>query len=116
MCRTTQARSSSSFAADRVSPQKLHSMTRMAASSSLGAQATAARTCDTACVAWVEREDGVRLYWEERGEGPSVLVMHGYIQHPEVLGRVMDELATDHRIVRFDIRGAGQSTRTGPYD
>src|SRR5207248_3503634 len=28
----------------------------------------------------------------------------------------VDELATDHRVVRYDGRGAGRSTHSGPFD
>jgi pimeloyl-ACP methyl ester carboxylesterase len=67
-------------------------------------------------VAWVERDNGVRLWWEERGQGPGVLLGHSYIQHPEVLQGLADALSAEHRLVRYDARGSGQSTRTGPYD
>jgi pimeloyl-ACP methyl ester carboxylesterase len=65
---------------------------------------------------FVEREDGIRLWWEERGAGPGLMIIHSYIQHPEVLGGLFDELAADHRLIRYDARGAGESTREGPYD
>jgi pimeloyl-ACP methyl ester carboxylesterase len=67
-------------------------------------------------VTWVEREDGAELWWEERGEGPGLLVVHSYIQHPLVLGALMDDLAADHRVVRYDARGAGRSAHVGPYN
>jgi pimeloyl-ACP methyl ester carboxylesterase len=67
-------------------------------------------------VAWVERDGGVRLYWEARGDGPGVLVAHSYIQHPDVFGGLLDELATDHRVIRYDARGCGRSSPEGPYD
>ena len=65
---------------------------------------------------FVDREDGVRLFWEELGEGPTVLVAHSYIQHRDVLEGLLGELAKDHRTIRYDVRGAGESTRQGPYD
>jgi pimeloyl-ACP methyl ester carboxylesterase len=64
----------------------------------------------------VEREDGTTLFWEESGEGPGLLVLHSYIQHPAVLDGLISELRRDHRVIRYDARGSGQSTRTGPYD
>jgi pimeloyl-ACP methyl ester carboxylesterase len=67
-------------------------------------------------VPFVERDDGVRLYWEESGEGPGLLIAHSYIQHPEVLEGLLAELRSGHRLVRYDARGAGESTRRGPYD
>jgi len=64
----------------------------------------------------VERERGVSLFWQEWGEGPGVLVAHSYIQHPQALDGLLAELQAGHRMVRYDARGAGQSTRQGPYD
>lgn len=65
---------------------------------------------------FVEREGGVTLFWQEWGEGPGLLVIHSYIQHPTVLEGLLAELQEGHRIVRYDARGAGESTRQGPYD
>lgn len=67
-------------------------------------------------VPFVEREDGVRLHWQESGEGPGLLIAHSYIQHPEVLEGLLAELRSGHRMLRYDARGAGESTRQGPYD
>jgi pimeloyl-ACP methyl ester carboxylesterase len=67
-------------------------------------------------VPFVEREGGVTLFWQEWGEGPGLLVIHSYIQHPTVLEGLLAELQEGHRTVRYDARGAGESTRTGPYD
>jgi len=64
----------------------------------------------------VEREDGVRLVWEESGEGPGLLVARSYIQDPTVLRGLLSELRNGHRTIRYDARGAGESTRRGPYD
>jgi pimeloyl-ACP methyl ester carboxylesterase len=67
-------------------------------------------------VPFVEREDGVRLFWEDWGEGPGLLVVHSYIQHPGVLEGLLAELQEGHRTIRYDARGAGESTRQGPFD
>jgi pimeloyl-ACP methyl ester carboxylesterase len=67
-------------------------------------------------VPFVEREDGVSLFWQEWGEGPGLLVAHSYIQHPTVLEGLLAELQSGHRTIRYDARGAGESTRKGPYD
>ena len=65
---------------------------------------------------FTERPDGTRLHWWEEGEGPGLLVVASYIQHPRVLEGLLAELRADHRIVRYDVRGAGESTRQGPFD
>jgi len=64
----------------------------------------------------VARPDGVELHWEERGSGPTVVLGHQCISYPEVYEDLRDELATDHRVVNYHLRGCGLSTRTGPYD
>jgi pimeloyl-ACP methyl ester carboxylesterase len=64
----------------------------------------------------VERDDGVEIHWEGRGRGPAVvLVPHSFV-HPSVFAPITEELAPDHRVVRYDARGTGDSTRRGPYD
>ena len=64
---------------------------------------------------FVDRDDGVRIFWEESGEGPALVVIHSYIQHPKVMEGLMAELGEGHRVIRFDPRGAGESTRGCPY-
>lgn len=65
---------------------------------------------------WVERPDGVRLAVQERGDGPAILVMHSFVQHPDVYAGLHDELARDHRVISYHARGTGESTKAGPYD
>jgi pimeloyl-ACP methyl ester carboxylesterase len=60
--------------------------------------------------------DGVELHWEERGEGPLVVVCPPCISVPGAYDGVVGELVSDHRVVTYDTRGTGESTRTGPYD
>jgi pimeloyl-ACP methyl ester carboxylesterase len=67
-------------------------------------------------VPFVERDDGVRLFWDDRGEGPGLLIAYSYIQHPAVLKGLLAELQEGHRTISYDARGAGESTRQGPYD
>jgi pimeloyl-ACP methyl ester carboxylesterase len=60
--------------------------------------------------------DGAFLYWEERGAGPAVVMATQFFGYPEVFSGVISDLARDHRVVTYDIRGAGRSTAEGPYD
>lgn len=65
----------------------------------------------------LEREEGgVSLHWEERGEGPLVVVACHWSGYPPVFEPLIDELVGDHRIVTYDARGTGRSTRRGPHD
>ena len=64
----------------------------------------------------VERPDGAEIHWTERGSGP-LLVLAPYTNfHPSVYDPVAAELVADHRVVRYDDRGTGESSRRGPHD
>jgi pimeloyl-ACP methyl ester carboxylesterase len=64
----------------------------------------------------VERPDGVELHWEQQGRGPLVLIAHQILwSFPGVYERLIGDLASDHRVVTYDARGCGASTRRGPY-
>lgn len=67
-------------------------------------------------MARLERPDGVELHWEERGEGPLVVLVPYWSGHPGVYEGLLSDLARDHRVVTWDARGTGESTRAGPYD
>ena len=64
----------------------------------------------------VEREDGVELYWRRTGEGPTVIIGDNLFSIPDALDGLEAELASDHTVVRYHPRGAGRSTRAGPFD
>jgi pimeloyl-ACP methyl ester carboxylesterase len=60
--------------------------------------------------------EGVELHWEADGEGPTVLFVPFWSGYPGSFGALQRELAPDHRILTYDSRGTGESTRTGPQD
>jgi len=64
----------------------------------------------------VTAPDGVKLYWQERGSGPVVLLAPYWSMHLSVFDPIEAVLAADFRVVRYDERGTGQSERTGPFD
>ena len=64
----------------------------------------------------VEREDGVELYWRTAGEGPPVIICDNLFSIPDALAALETDLVRDHTVVRYDPRGSGRSTRTGPFD
>jgi pimeloyl-ACP methyl ester carboxylesterase len=65
----------------------------------------------------VERPDGVEIHWEAQGEGPLVVIAHQIVwSYPKVYVDLIDDLGRDHRVVLYDPRGCGQSSRRGPYD
>jgi pimeloyl-ACP methyl ester carboxylesterase len=64
----------------------------------------------------LKRPDGVEIEWRERGDGPPVVVTCACFAHPAIFEELYAELARDHRVITYDPRGAGESTRSGPYD
>jgi 3-oxoadipate enol-lactonase len=62
--------------------------------------------------------NGTTLHWELRGERGSLLVLtHGLGGDLEFWTPHVDALAAHHRVLRWDLRGAGGSAAPpGPYD
>ncbi|MQY04876.1 SDR family oxidoreductase [Actinomadura macrotermitis] len=57
------------------------------------------------------RGDGVDLAVHERGSGPAVLLVHGYPDTHAVWDGVAARLAERFRVITYDVRGAGASSR-----
>jgi pimeloyl-ACP methyl ester carboxylesterase len=53
--------------------------------------------------------DGVRLYFEDHGRGPAVLLSHGYSATSAMWAPQVAALSPRHRVVTWDLRGHGQS-------
>jgi pimeloyl-ACP methyl ester carboxylesterase len=64
----------------------------------------------------IARQGGVEIHWEARGEGPVVVVVPHWSGVPEVFDPLIGALGDDLRVARYDARGTGESTRTGPHD
>ncbi len=58
---------------------------------------------------FVEREDGARIYYSVQGEGPAMLLIHGYPLNGGLFRDNVSELAANHQVVVPDLRGFGQS-------
>jgi pimeloyl-ACP methyl ester carboxylesterase len=57
------------------------------------------------------------IHWEARGSGPTVLIVHQVLwSYPQVYSELIGDLLRDHRVVTYDPRGCGASSREGPYD
>jgi pimeloyl-ACP methyl ester carboxylesterase len=67
-------------------------------------------------MAALNRPGGVDIHWDERGEGPLVVFSMQFFGYPLVFEALIRDLAADHRVVLYDARGTGASTRRGPYD
>ena len=61
------------------------------------------------------RVNGVRLYYEERGQGDPILCIHGTSSSAMVWRpTAIDELATLGRVICYDRRGCTRSERPAP--
>ncbi len=59
---------------------------------------------------------GVRIYWEEHGSGPVILLVMGLSFTLDMWFRIAPQLASHHRVILFDNRGVGRSdVPRGPY-
>lgn len=52
---------------------------------------------------------GARLAWDDQGEGPPVALVHAGIADRRMWGPVLPALTEGHRVVRYDLRGFGDS-------
>jgi 3-oxoadipate enol-lactonase len=59
---------------------------------------------------------GTKIYWDERGQGETVLLIMGLGWHSNMWHRTRPALAANYRTVVLDNRGAGRSdVPPGPY-
>ena len=68
-------------------------------------------------MAFLDR-DGVRIYFEEHGEGPAVLLTHGYGASARMWRGQMEALCDRYRVIAWDMRGHDRSDYPddpGPY-
>lgn len=55
--------------------------------------------------------NGARLAWQQLGEGPDLLLVHGLATNRAFWFGAATELARTHRVTLFDLRGHGYSSR-----
>lgn len=60
--------------------------------------------------------DGTELHVESLGEGPTVVLAHGFCQDVAMWHYTIKDLATDHRVVAYGHRGHGLSGRAPTDD
>ncbi|MGW4526887.1 alpha/beta fold hydrolase [Amycolatopsis sp. NPDC004378] len=60
--------------------------------------------------------DGVRIHCAVGGDGPPLLLLHGYPQTHLIWHHVAPKLAADHTVVLADLRGYGDSDKPAPGD
>src|SRR5687768_12356949 len=60
--------------------------------------------------------NGTRLYYETRGRGPAVVLIHGGLVDSRLWDEQMRPLSKRLRVVRYDLRGFGRSAAaSGPF-
>jgi pimeloyl-ACP methyl ester carboxylesterase len=60
--------------------------------------------------------NGQRLYFEDSGgDGPAVLLSHGFLMDHEMFAPQVDVLAGAFRVITWDQRGHGETPSTGPF-
>ena len=53
--------------------------------------------------------DGVRIYYEDHGQGPPILLSHGYSATSRMWAGQIEALSPFYRVVVWDMRGHGES-------
>lgn len=59
--------------------------------------------------------NGIQLYYEEKGSGKPLILLHGLGMNALALQREMDELASQFRVIAPDARGHGRSGKPAEY-
>ena len=59
--------------------------------------------------------NGIRLYYEQHGEGEPILCIHGTASSSLMWGEAVDGLARLGRVIVYDRRGCTRSERPEPY-
>jgi 3-oxoadipate enol-lactonase len=62
---------------------------------------------------YLERPDA-RIAYDVSGDGPTVILLHAWIADRRMWDEVVAALAPDHRVVRYDARGFGDTIATAP--
>ena len=60
--------------------------------------------------------DGVKIHLRHKGEGPPLLLIHGYPQTGYMWHKIADQLAASHHVIIPDIRGYGRSDKPATDD
>jgi pimeloyl-ACP methyl ester carboxylesterase len=59
---------------------------------------------------------GHRIAFRRRGQGPTVLLLHGFPTWSDDYAEVAIDLAADHDVITLDFLGYGASEKPNPYD
>lgn len=67
-------------------------------------------------MSFIEVTDGTRLRVYDRGEGPAVVLIHGWKMSHRAWDRAFYHLAKKFRVISYDLRGMGESDKSARSD
>jgi pimeloyl-ACP methyl ester carboxylesterase len=53
--------------------------------------------------------NGIKLYYETRGSGRPLILLHGGLGSGEMFGPILPALAADHQVIAVDLQGHGRT-------
>jgi 3-oxoadipate enol-lactonase len=53
--------------------------------------------------------NGTKIYYELKGKGPAVVLIHGWSLNTEMWDDQFNEFSKSHKVLRYDVRGYGKS-------
>ncbi|HHZ01957.1 MAG TPA: alpha/beta hydrolase [Tissierellia bacterium] len=62
-------------------------------------------------MAFYTTSDGINLFYEVKGEGKPIVLVHGWSQDSSVFQPQIEELSKEYKVVVYDHRGHGKSDR-----
>ena len=61
---------------------------------------------------YLETRDGAKIYYEDRGKGRPIMLVHGWLCSSRFWQKNVPEFAKEFRVVTIDLRGHGNSAKT----
>ena len=55
-----------------------------------------------------------KIHFSSEGDGPAVVLLHGFLEDLTMWDQLAPDLARDHQVIRIDLLGHGKSKNTGP--
>ncbi|WP_107841256.1 alpha/beta fold hydrolase [Metasolibacillus meyeri] len=62
-------------------------------------------------MSFFKTSDGVKLYYQQKGEGNTIMLVHGWSADHTSYDQVFDELSKNYQVISYDLRGHGISDR-----